>query len=218
MMLNDKNPILLSTAYFPPVEYFALLAKFPVMIEQHETYRKQSYRNRCEIYSEKGLMPLSIPVTKPMGNHTPTNHVLLRNEDKWYLKHRRAIQSAYESSPFYLFYKDELEEFLSGKYENLFELNFQLMLQLSDLIGIKPQINRTEQFEKEPAKTIDLRNEISPKKQALCSNFPAYIQVFSDRKGFISNLSILDLLFNLGSETKSYLENLKFENLYGNIN
>lgn len=210
-MLKEKKPILLSTAYFPPVEHFAILSKLPVIIEQHETYRKQSYRNRCEIYSEKGLMPLSIPVTKPLGNHTPTNEVLLRNEDKWYLKHKRAIQSAYESSPFYLFYKDELEGFLSGKHENLFELNLQLIQQLSDLIGIKPQITFTEQFEKEPAGVVDLRNKISPKQEPFGSEFPSYIQVFSDRKGFIPNLSILDLLFNLGNETKSYLENLKFD-------
>ncbi len=210
-MLKEKKFILLSTAYFPPVEYFAILAQFPVIIEKHETYRKQSYRNRCEIYSEKGLMPLSIPVTKPLGNHTPTNQVLLRNEDKWYLKHKRSIQSAYESSPFYLFYKDELEEFLSGKHENLFELNYQLILQLSDLMGIKSQISFSEQFEKEPVGVVDLRNEISPKKETFGSNFPSYIQVFSDRKGFIPNLSILDLLFNLGSEAKAYLKNIKFE-------
>lgn len=212
-MLKEKNPILLSTAYFPPVEYFALLTKFPVIIEQHETYQKQSYRNRCEIYSEKGLIPLSIPVTKPLGNHTPTNQVLMMNKDKWYLKHRRAIQSAYESSPFFLFYKDDLEVFLSGKYESLFELNFQLIAQLTDLIGIKPHITLTEQFDKAPDEAVDLRNEISPKKEAICNNFPSYIQVFSDRKGFIPNLSILDLIFNLGSETKTYLENLKFDKL-----
>ena len=207
------NPILLSTAYFPPVEYFALIAQFPVIIEKHETYRKQSYRNRCEIYSEKGLMPLSIPVTKPLGNHTPTNQVLLKNEDKWYLKHRRAIQSAYESSPFYLFYKDELEEFLSGKHENLFELNFQLIQQLCDLMNIKSQITFAEQFEREPVGAVDLRNEINPKTGPFSSDFPSYIQVFSDRKGFIPNLSILDLLFNLGSEAKAYLESLKFDKL-----
>jgi len=155
-------------------------------------------------------MSLSIPVAKPLGNHTPTTQVLLKNKDKWYLKHKRAIQSAYESSPFYLFYKDDLEKFLSGKYENLFELNFRLIQQLSDLIGIKPQITFTEKFEREPDGVVDLRNRISPKQKEICCDFPSYIQVFSDRKGFIPNLSILDLLFNLGSETKRYLENLQF--------
>lgn len=210
-MLKDIKPILLSTAYFPPIEYFALLSAFPVIIEQHETYRKQSYRNRCEIYSEKGLMPLSIPVTKPLGNHTPTNQVQTRNQDKWHIKHWRTIQSAYESSPFYLYYKDELKEFLSGNYENLFELNLQLIFRFSDLIGIKPKITLADQFEKNPEGVIDLRNEISPKKDHIVTGFPSYIQVFSDRKGFIPNLSILDLLFNLGNESKFYLEGLKFQ-------
>ncbi len=158
-------------------------------------------------------MPLSIPVTKPLGNHTPTNKVQIRNQDKWHLKHWRAIQSAYESSPFYLYYKDELKDFLSGNYESLFELNLQLIFRLSDLIGIKPKIILTEQFEKNPEWVIDLRNEISPKKDHLAIDFPSYIQVFSDRKGFIPNLSILDLLFNLGNEGKSYLESLKFHTL-----
>lgn len=210
-MLKDKKPILLSTAYFPPVEYFALLIKFPVIIEQHETYKKQSYRNRCEIFSEKGMMPLSVPVTKPLGNHTPTNQILLRNEDKWFIKHRRAIQSAYESSPFYLYYKDDLNEFLSGDYDNLLKLNHAIILKICDLIRIKPQITFTEDFEKEPVTAVDLRNEISPKKEPLAADFPSYIQVFSDRKGFLPNLSILDLLFNLGSESKTYLENITFE-------
>ncbi|MBE0650408.1 MAG: WbqC family protein [Bacteroidales bacterium] len=215
-MLKDNNPILLSTAYFPPVEYFALLSSFRVIIEQHETYKKQSYRNRCEIFSEKGTMPLSIPVTKPQGNHTSTKQVLLRNEDKWYIKHWRAIQSAYESSPFYLYYKDDLREFLSGKYDNLFDLNLKIILKVSDLIGIRPLISFTEQFEWETDNIIDLRNEISPKRENFIADFPSYIQVFSDRKGFIPNLSILDLLFNLGSESKAYLENFTFDKLQGN--
>ncbi len=210
-VMQTNNPtILLSTAYFPPVEYFALLAQFPVIIEQHETYRKQSYRNRCEIYSEKGRMPLSVPVTKPLGNHTPTNQVQLKNEDKWYIRHRRAIQSAYESSPFYLYYKDDLEIFLSGHYSNLMELNQELILKIAELIGIRPQMAFTEVFEKVPDGVRDLRNGLSPKTEPVAEHFPSYIQVFSDRKGFLPNLSILDLLFNLGSESKSYLENISF--------
>jgi hypothetical protein len=210
-MLKDEKPILISTAYFPPVEYFALLAKFPVIVEQHETYKKQSYRNRCEIFSEKGIMPLSVPVTKPLGNHTPTNQILLRNEDKWFIKHRRAIQSAYESSPFYLYYKDDLNELLSGNYDNLMKLNHAIILKICDLIQIKPQITFTEEFEKEPVTAVDLRNEINPKKEPIAAEFPFYIQVFSDRKGFIPNLSMLDVLFNLGSESKTYLENITFD-------
>ncbi len=156
-------------------------------------------------------MPLSVPVTKPLGNHTPTNQILLRNEDKWFIKHRRAIQSAYESSPFYLYYKDDLNELLSGNYDNLMKLNHAIILKICDLIQIKPQITFTEEFEKEPVTAVDLRNEINPKKEPIAAEFPFYIQVFSDRKGFIPNLSMLDVLFNLGSESKTYLENITFD-------
>lgn len=209
MIATDKK-ILLSVAYLPPVSYFALLAQYPVWIEKNETFPKQTYRNRSHIFSDKGRMALSIPVTKPDGNHTRTDSVRIFNEDKWYLRHWRALSAAYEKSPYFLFYRDELEDFFSGKEENLFDFDMQLIHALCDIIGIKPDVTFTTDFEKNPSDTYDLRQVIHPKQPSILTDFPHYMQVFEDKQGFIPDLSILDLLFNLGPETRGYLTQLKF--------
>jgi len=197
---------LLSIAYLPPAEYFHYLMKADtIYIEQYETYPKQTFRNRCIVYSEKGAMPLSIPVTKHEGNHTKTKDVLILNREKWYLNHRRAIEAAYLASPYFLYYRDELELFFTGRHDNLLRFNLSLLDTICKLIGMKPSVELTQRFVKEPADITDLRYMISPKKPALLKHFPEYIQVFQDRHGFIPNLSIIDLLFNLGPDTMDYL-------------
>lgn len=205
----NQEPVFLSIAYLPPVSYFALLLQHPVLIEKQETFPKQTYRNRCRIYSDKGIMSLSIPVTKPLGNHTPTDGILIRNEDKWYLRHWRALLAAYESSPYFLYYKDELEPFFQGTDENLFQYDLNLIQKMSEIIGFEPDIQFTEQFEKNPSGITDFRQAIHPKQGNLSIDFPSYFQVFNDKHGFIPDLSIADLLFNLGPETKSYLSRIK---------
>ena len=209
-MEKEQNHVLLSTAYLPPVEYFYYLLKADrVFIEQHETYQKQTYRNRCEIFSEKGKMSLTVPVIKPHGNHTRTKDILVFNGERWWLNHWRAIEAAYPGSPFFLYYRDELEVFFTGHHDNLLKFNLSLVDVICKLIGISPAIELTHSFVKNPAGVTDMRFEISPKKPATIEKFPEYIQVFSDRHGFIPNLSIIDLLFNLGPDTADYLESLE---------
>ncbi len=206
-MIRSEKTVLLSLAYLPPMSWFSLLLKHPVRIEQHETYRRQSYRNRCHIYSERGVLPLSIPVSKPNGNHTIISKAEIFNNEKWYLKHWRAIQSAYEASPYYLYYKDDLQDFYTGNFDNLFDFDRQLLEKICELLDIQPQISFTEYFEKNPTEIRDLRHHFTPKKQ-VTGTFPEYIQVFSSRHGFLPDLSIIDLLFNLGPDSNNYLEKI----------
>ncbi len=208
-MRNEKT-VLLSIAYLPPVSWFSLLLKYPVQIEKHETYQRQSYRNRCLIYSERGVLPLSIPVSKPNGNHSLITDVVIYNGEKWYQNQWRAFQSAYEASPYFLYYKDEFQDFYTGGFDNLFDYDKQLMLKACELLEIQPQLYYTGKFEKSPANTYDLRNFFTPKKP-VCGSFTKYIQVFSSRHGFLPDLSILDLLFNIGPESKSYLYQIDLE-------
>ncbi len=209
-MKPGQNNILLSTAYLPPVGYFYYLLKArKVYIEQFETYPKQTYRNRCEIYSEKGKMSLSIPVTKPEGNHTKTKDVKIFNGERWYLNHWRAIEAAYLASPFFLYYRDELEKFFTGRHENLLQFNLLLVNTVCGMIGFRPVIELTGSFLKAPARVTDLRFALSPKRPPVLKHFPAYLQVFRERHGFIPNLSIIDLLFNLGPDTVDYLDSLE---------
>ena len=209
-MTNEIKPALLSTAYLPPIEYFYYLLKAEqIFVEQFETYPKQSYRNRCTVLSGNGELSLSIPVKKVNGNHTLTKDVVFFDEEKWQQNHWRTIQIAYSASPFLLYYADELEIFYKQKYTNLLEFNLALTLTLCRLIGFNLDITLTKTFEKNPGNFLDLRNRISPKKPNTIKSFPPYTQVFSDRYPFIPNLSIIDLLFNLGPETGAYLSKLE---------
>jgi hypothetical protein len=199
-----QQSVLLSSAFFPPVGWFSLLLRYSVFIESQENFQRQTYRNRCVISSERGTLPLTVPVNKPGGNHTSVTEVRIFNGEKWYLKHWRAIQSAYEASPYFLYYSDDIKPFFSGEYENIFDFNLEIIKKLCDLIEITPQFEITTSFEKKPKNHYDLRQAFSPKK-TVSGHFPIYPQVFIDRHGFIPNLSILDVLFNLGPESKSYL-------------
>jgi len=199
----------LSTAYFPPIEYFYhILESENIVIDNWETYKKQTYRNRCNIYSEKGLMPLTIPVTKPQGNGTKTHDILIADIDKWKGNHWKTIETAYMNSPFYEYYKEEIYEEFIKQYNKLTDFNNSLLKVILKLLEIDKQINYSESFIKPNTFPNDYRFKISPK---VSNNliFDEYIQVFADRKGFIENMSILDLIFNLGPEAKYYLDNLK---------
>jgi len=209
-MTDTINTVLLSTAYLPPIEYFHYLIKSKhIIIEQFETYPKQSYRNRYAILSGNGKLSLSIPVKKVNGNHTLTKDIVLFYEEDWQLKHWRSIQEAYSASPFLLYYADDLESFYTKKHSNLLEFNLALTQTICHLIGFNPKISLTESYEKGHHNCTDLRNAISPKLPSTIKDFPPYTQVFSDRHAFIPNLSIVDLLFNLGPETGEYLRKLK---------
>ena len=197
---------LFSTAYLPPIAYFAALAKHPeVSIEQYETFPKQTYRNRAVILSANGPLPLVVPVTHPYGNHTYTHNIGISYTERWNVNHWRAIVSAYSASPYFLYYKDKLEAILMQHYERLIDLNEALMQYLFKSLKLSVSLQYTKDYA--PAGTIneDYRNLFTPKKDSDLT-FPPYSQVFETKMPFVANLSILDLLFNLGPEAKRYLE------------
>ena len=207
----SQNTILqLSTAYMPPIEYMALLVNkgSKVIIEKEETYPKQTYRNRCKIMTANGVLNLTIPVEKVNGNITKTKDIKIINSNQWYINHWRAISSAYSGSPFFLYYKDDLKHFFKGNYDNLLKFNNELLNQLLNLIGIKCTIEFSNSFTKpdNSNQELDYRYSISPKISSDYSHTEEYYQVFSNKFNFTPNLSIIDLLFNIGPETKNYLE------------
>lgn len=205
--VDQQSHLILPAAYLPSVSYFALLNNAQnALIEQFETYPKQTYRNRCEIYTEKGKTSLVIPVIKPNGNHTKIKDIQIFNDDNWHVKHWRAIESAYQASPYFLFYKDELKLFFNGSYKMLLEYDMALIKYFCKLFDISTSIRLSSNYIKD--KDIDFRQKLSPKKPPIIQNFPEYTQVFDVKHGFIPNLSILDLLFNLGPESGDYLSQL----------
>ena len=209
--------VVLSPAYFPPIEYFFAIARSGrVLIEQHEFYQKQSYRNRCRVLTSQGVESLSIPVVKDLGHSRPVRDIRIDYSYPWIQQHRRAIEAAYNSSPFYLYYKDDFEEIIERRPEFLFDLDIQLLEKLLEMVGLRAEISLTEMFVKDYSALavdenyLDLRERIHPKFHGPSLMDEAgvtqeYFQVFAPRLGFHPNLSILDLLSAEGPNAISYL-------------
>jgi hypothetical protein len=210
-MKGQSAALLLTTAYFPPLKYFALIFNSPgVYIEKHENYTKQSYRNRCNILSANGLLPLIIPVKRFRGSKTPISDIKPDNSYSWQKLHLISIESAYRSAPFYEYYINDIRPFFEKKYNFLLDLNSEILEKLLSVLKIPAGWQFTSSFMHEvPPGMVDMRNRIHPKPakqdKENIFNHEEYIQVFSVRHGFRQNLSILDLLFNTGPDAVSYL-------------
>lgn len=197
-----------STAYLAPISYYAMLYASPagICIEQCEHYVKQTYRNRCVIASAQGPLSLTIPTESNKGEKCLVRDVRISDHGNWRHLHWNALQSAYQQSPFFEYYADDFCPFYEKKYPFLFDFNEQLRQLVCSLIGFTPRVElSTEYLPEFPSDDIDLRNLIHPKHSctgALSGYSPLpYYQVFRNRHGFLPDLSIVDLLFNMGPES-----------------
>jgi hypothetical protein len=209
------NPLLISTAYLPPVSWMAVVIQsHRTGIEIYETYPKQTFRNRCIIATSAGKLSLSVPVMKINGNHTKTGEILIDNSKKWQQLHWRSIVTAYNKSPYFLYYRDLFEPVYKKDFELLVDLNTELCaILLKELNVSTAKLYSTSEYQSGGG-FRDLRNSFSPKEnlhQAITTNLPRYIQVFEENTGFVPDLSIIDLLFNLGPETLPYLSRIKLQ-------
>ncbi len=208
--MTPDNPILLSSTFFGPIQYFTkFFSGQPVLIEQNDFYLKQTYRNRCTIITGNGPVALSIPVVKTNGNKTLLKDIRIFNDENWQRIHLRALKSAYQNSPFYEYYIDELMPAFEKKWDFLVDLNCFTVDVIAQEIETPLPYQRTNAYFENSEPEMDFRNSISPKEKDQLPD-PAfrphtYHQVFWDRFSFEPNLSILDLLFNKGPETADFL-------------
>lgn len=210
---SSDRTALLSSAYFPPVDYFvAIVNSGSVVVEQYENYSKQSYRNRCNIFACDGVLSLTIPVVT-LGNNTPIREVKIDYSKKWLQQHKRALVSAYMSSPFFEYYQDDIFSVLESGEEYLFDMNLKLMDVIMENMGISKNIQLSLDYIQSKlldSSIADYRERIHPKKVSpiFCDGIKQkpYYQVFSQKYGFISGLSVLDLLFNEGPESYRFLK------------
>ena len=219
------NEALLSTTYFGPVQWYQKLNRYPyIYIERCESFIKQTYRNRCVIATTNGLQTLSVPVEH--NNSQPITDIRISNHGNWRHLHWNALMSAYGDSPFFDYYVDDIRPFFEQRWENLFDFNMAITHKLCELLDIHPTIRFTEEYVPSrreeggerrentlhsPLSTLhspfDFREVIRPKNPLPDPDFTPrkYYQVYQNKWGFQPNLSILDLLFNMGNESIFYL-------------
>ena len=194
----------LSTAYLPPVQWFSKLLRYDkVYVEQYENYQKQTYRNRCVIAGPNGAISLTVPIEKPDTLKCLTKDIRISDHGNWRHLHWNALESAYNQTPYFEYLKDDLRPFYEKSFRYLMDFNEELIAVICALIDIEPHIERTSDYvaKREDA---DFRDSIHPKKkwQEDKEFTPVpYYQVFQQKYGFLPNLSIVDLLFNMGPES-----------------
>jgi hypothetical protein len=208
--MTQHSGILLSTAYFASIRYFSKLVNYPeILIEQHENFIKQTYRNRTIILGANGPISLIVPVEKGREKKIKIKDLRISYNEEWQRNHWRTIFSAYNSSPFFEYYAEDLEPFFLKKHDFLFDFNQQITETLLEILEIQGELTYTEDFEKKPETFLNFREAFSPKTHRIADdpNFTAksYTQVFADKFGFVPDLSILDLLFNEGPSAQSVL-------------
>lgn len=193
---------LLPSFYLGPVSYYsALLESAHPTIEQWEHYGKQTYRNRCRIATANKIMDLTIP-TERSERKIVMRDVRISYQQDWQKQHWNAIASAYNSSPYFEYFADELHTFYENKEVFLLDFNTKLHETVCRLMQIDKPTGRTEQYE-DTIEGQDLRNAFNAKGEPHACKF--YHQVFEGRFGFLSDLSILDLVLNEGPESYKYL-------------
>ena len=197
---------LLYPTYLPNIASYIVMAQSEILVfEICDSYQKQTYRNRCYIYGANGKLSLNIPVHYSQKNRQNTKEIKIENSSKWQSIHWKSIESAYKTSPFFEFYEDDFKQLFETPKELLLDFNLECISVINSCIGFEPVISYSEQFSKTTLEN-DYRFLVNARKESKIETKP-YIQVFQDKHEVLSNLSILDLLFNEGPNTLNYLKN-----------
>ena len=198
--------VLLSTTYFGQVQWYQKLHRAEyVQIERWESFQKQTYRNRCLIATTQGIQALTVPIERKSVNYI--KDIRISDHGNWRHLHWNALQSAYGESPFFEYYQDDIRPFFEQRWDYLLDFNEAIRAKMCDLIDIQPKVRLTEEFTTTVNKYKDYRMAIRPKNPEADPDFDPkpYYQVYQQKHGFLPNLSILDLLFNMGPESIFYL-------------
>ena len=187
---TTSSKMILPSAYLPPISWFVnLLADEPILIEQHENFQKQTFRNRCTIDSPNGPLHLTIPIDRSTftGGKCPMKDVRISAHSDWQRQHWYALETSYFNTPFFEYLQDDFRPIFEQRWTFLIDFNEALVHQCCQLLDIQPGIHRTEAYT-----GITPCNEFIPR---------PYYQVFCHKHGFLPDLSIIDILFNMGKES-----------------
>ena len=197
---------LLTSAYLAPIQYYTKLMQCTgsAYIEAYDNYTKQTYRNRCMIADANGPLALTIPTEKTGEGKCLMRDIRISDHGNWRHQHWNALEAAYRHTPFFQYYEDDFRPFYEKKIGFLYDFNMQLTELVCSLIGLDVTLTPTEQYMHKTDGIADFRHIITPKvswEEDTDFHPTAYYQVFKEKHGFIPNLSIADLLFNMGPES-----------------
>lgn len=199
-----------STAYFPPVSYVSMIRKSETaFIEGCENYQKQSYRSRCYICSSNGPLFLNIPVGRSENARRPIRDVRLDYSTSWVENHQRALVSAYSSTPYFdCYFHEDFKPIYDSRPVFLFDMNMMFLEKVLELCGVSVPVSVTDDYLRDESEDVMIfRDTIHPKRSrpSCIEKAKPYYQIFSDRYGFVEDLSIIDLLFHEGPNSISFL-------------
>ncbi|MEH1008550.1 MULTISPECIES: WbqC family protein [unclassified Winogradskyella] len=198
------NSLIYPTSFPNIAHFWAIVNSDSVYFEVCDNYQKQSFRNRAEIYGANGKLALTVPVSYSQKNRQLYKDVRIANEEKWQIQHLKSLQSAYSMSPFFEYYIDDLMPLFETHFDYILDFNLKCFDILSDSLQLNLSPKHTSVFEKDTTDKTDFRTLV--RRNFKVESFQPYTQVFTEKHGFIPNLSILDLLFNEGPNTELYLK------------
>ena len=203
------DKILIQPAYFAPtIQYAAIAQAKAVVFEVHDNYQKQSYRNRFKIATATGSLALTIPILHRVdktARHQTTNEVRLENQFKWQRNHWRSLKTAYQTSPYFEYYEDDLAPLYHQEWDKLSAFHDRCHAFVMDCLQIEIPTSNSIEYFRNPSEQKDLRFLIDSKSKRDYA-LPEYNQLFGENHGYLKNMSILDLLFNQGPNAITYLE------------
>ncbi|RKW12970.1 MAG: hypothetical protein D8H93_14120 [Capnocytophaga sp.] len=193
---------LLHPTYFPTIASFSLLVKEPCLLEVSDNYQKQTYRNRTYIYGANGKQILTVPILHTGGEtgRQLYKEVRVDNQVAWQKLHWKTLQTAYRTTPYFEYYEDKIAPIFTQKHDFLLDLNLRTIEAVLDCLHIDVSWEQTTAYHSTYDGVTDYRYLTDAKAAYEVSQEP-YYQIFSDKHGFIPNLSILDLLFHEGNKS-----------------
>ncbi|WP_040559455.1 WbqC family protein [Kordia algicida OT-1] len=199
--------IIAHPTYFPSIAHYVMFAKTEHLVyEMEDNFQKQTYRNRTYIYGANGKLMFNVPVRhNKQQKHQKYKEIQIANETAWQRLHWKSLESAYRTSPYFEYYEDELRPLFEKRYTHLIDLNFDTIEIVNECLQLEIETSKTSEYHSIITGMQDFRKLAVVKKEP-DYGFDKYTQVFENKHGFISNLSILDLLFNEGTNALAYLE------------
>lgn len=227
--------VILQPAYLPWLGFFKQMYICDIFVYlDNVQYTKNDWRNRNRIKTKSGIQWLSVPVSFKFGQKI--NEVRINNSYPWHKKHFQALKTWYGKSSFFNIYSEELEQILYKKRTYLIELDIELTQWLIEKIGLNSKIvlssdlsidskdRQLRLIEMCKALNCDFfyegksgKNYIDEKlfeSHGITVKFqdfhhPYYNQLWLKEQGFITHLSIIDLLLNHGSDSLAILTGQK---------